>query len=473
MVAVNRRMPMYLKRVAVFAAAAVALSLVNQAGAQQWPPELPGAVKGTVTIRTDDFLKIPPDVATLRTNANCAPFEMAKTAPVVELAYHTGLPNPALNGTGWSAWGDIGVGSNGVVYSGTGDHGNNETGAYCFVYAWDPAAKELKQILDVNRVSKHQPGDVYWSKVHAGILEGADGMIYVITTLNDGGTAFEHKWTANVPGSPIFRYDPGTGKTDLAGHLPAQCTATTLMDKQRNILYMMLEGKFAKAVALAAFDLTSRQFVYTSPYDAVTQDRNMALAKNGCVYFNGKGGLWKYDPAKKEIKATRMVFAGGACMRSSAAESPDGWIYGSTFGGDKTVQQSIFRFSPASEKLEMLGPDFLDGDYTTVCALSSDGQYLYFLPGAHGSSLKIGTPVVQYNVKTGKRKVLAFLQDAVLGKTGYVPCGTYGVKLSADNATLYVNLNGHATEKLRLPKMPSNGFGLTAFMALHIPVSER
>jgi hypothetical protein len=464
---------MHVMRYAVLSLALAALFASRGAEAQSWPPALPGAVNGTATIRTDDFLTIPPDVVALRTNANTAPFVMAKTAPVVELAYHGNLPNPALNGTGWSAWGDIGVDSNGTVYSGTGDHGNNATGAFCFIYAWDTARKELRQIIDVNAVSKHQPGDVYWSKVHAGIHEGADGKIYAITTLNDGGLAHAQTWTTNVPGSPIFRYDPATGKTDIAGHLPGQCTATTLMDKPRNTLYIMLEGKHPKAVAFSAYDLGASKFSYISPYDAVTQDRNMALARNGCVYFNGKEGLWKFDPKKKEIRATRMVFAGGAVMRSSTEESADGWIYGTTFGGDKTVQQSLFRFAPASDKLEMLGPDFLDGDYTTVCTLSSDGKYVYYLPGAHGSSLKIGTPVLQYNVKSGQRKVLAFLQDAILAKSGYVPCGTYGVKLSADNATLYVNLNGHAEEKLRLPKMPSNGFGLTAFAAIHIPASER
>lgn len=458
-------------RLISFSVAASALLCGQSALAQPWPPELPGAVKGTVTIQSDDFLKIPADVTTLRTNADAAPFIMAKKAPVVELAYHGNLPNPGLNGTGWSAWGDICVASNGVVYCGIGDHGNNKTGAYCFVYAWDPASKTLKAILDVNAVAR-QPGDVYWSKVHAGIQESADGLITIIPTLNSGGTAYEYAWTTNQPGSPLFRYNPKTGKTAVTDHLPGQCTATTLMDKARNILYIMLEGKFAKAVAFSAYDLTAGKFLYVSPYDAVELDRNMGLASNGCVYFNGKGGIWKYDPVKKEIRATGMVFPGGAGMRSSTAESADGWIYGTTFGA-KGVTQELFRLAPASDKLEMLGPDFLDGNYTTVCALSTDGRFVYFLPGAHGSSLKIGTPVVQYDVKARTRKVLCFLEDVCRARVGYVPGGTYGVKLSADNATLYVNLNGMADEAHRLPKMPKNGFGLTAFAAIHIPASER
>lgn len=457
---------------AYFAALGLSL-LAGLSPAEPWPPALPGAISGTVTLNTPDFLQIPPDVTAMRDKTNMAPFTMAQTPPVVELAYHGSLPNPATNGTGWSAWGDIAVGRDGTVYCGIGDHGNNRGNSFCFLYAWDPASNALRQIVDANAISQPRPGETTWSKVHAGIQEGADGMIYAICTLNSGGAAWQHTWTDHIPGSPIFRYNPATGRTDLVGSLPAQCTATTLMDKRRNVLYIMLEGKFPEACALAAFDLASNTFTYVSPHDAVAQDRNMALATNGCVYFNGKGpALWKFDPAKKEITSTLMSFPGGAAMRSSTAESADGWIYGTTFGG-KGVAQSLFRFAPATEQLEMLGPNFLNGDYTTVSVLSTDGRYVYFLPGAHGSSLKIGTPVVQYDVKTRTRKVLAFLQEPVRKRTGYVPCGSYGVKLSADNATLFVNFNGHGDEGVRLPPMKATGFGLTAFAAIHIPASER
>ncbi len=443
------------------------------ANAQPWPPALPGAVKGTVTIQSPDFLQVPPAVTALRDQTNAAPFIMARTPPVVELAYHGNLPNPATNGTGWSAWGDICVGADGAVYCGIGDHGNNKGGSSALLYRWDPATQELAPIADLNTLSQTRPGEPTWSKVHAGIQEAGDGMIYFTGTLNDGGTAYKHQWTEHLPGGQIFRYDPKTGKSDIAGFFPGQCTATTLMDKGRNLLYANLEGKTNGAVSFSAFNLATRLFLYVSPPDAVTQDRNLALASNGCVYFNGQGpALWKFDPAEKTIAATRISFPGGAAMRSSTAESADGWIYGTTFGG-KGAAQALFRFSPAAEKLEMLGPNFLAGDYVTVSVLSTDGKYVYFLPGAHGSSLKIGTPVVQYNVMTGQRKVIAFLQETIKNKIGYVPCGSYGIKLSADNATLYVNFNGHGADLNRLPTMKPNGFGLTAFAAIHIPASER
>jgi len=55
----------------------------------------------------------------------------------------------------------------------------------------------------------------------------------------------------------------------------------------------------------------------------------------------------------------------------------------------------------------------------------------------------------------------------------YVPGGTYGMKLSADGSTIYVNFNGHPADLIRPANMKPIGFGLTAFAAIHIPASER
>src|SRR5690606_11557810 len=139
--------------------------------------------------------------------------------PVVDLAYLGDLPNKALNGTGWSAWGDIEVASDGKVYVGSGNHGRNNQlpqneGGYAFIYCWDPATRVLRQVVDVNKLLGVQEGDPTWSKVHAGIHEGKDGRIYFSCTLNAGGRSFQTKWTERVPGGQLFAYDPRTGQTE-------------------------------------------------------------------------------------------------------------------------------------------------------------------------------------------------------------------------------------------------------------------
>jgi len=72
------------------------------------------------------------------------------------------------------------------------------------------------------------------------------------------------------------------------------------------------------------------------------------------------------------------------------------------------------------------------------------GKYLYYVPGAHGGAVKDGTPVVQYDVKTGKRKVLAFLYDYYWKKYAYAPDGIFCVVLDQKGERLFIGWDGLA-----------------------------
>src|ERR1043166_6160083 len=206
-----------------------------------WPPEMPGAVNGTVTITSPDFF---PQNASKTMPTGSVSFVMAKTPPPIDLAYHRDLPNAALNGTGWSAWGDICLASDGKVYCGVGDHGKDVEGeGHVYVYRWDPSSKVLEQIVDANKLADVQRGDPSFSKVHARILEGKDRNIYFTCTLNDGGRAGKVAWTKRIPGGLIYQHDPTTGKTTIIGHMDGTVTATTLMDREHNLLYCCLEER--------------------------------------------------------------------------------------------------------------------------------------------------------------------------------------------------------------------------------------
>ncbi len=438
--------------------------------ATAWPPALAGAKNGTVTLRTDRFLAIPDGVAKAKKEQGAAAFTLAKTPPTVDLALHGNLGPDAVSRVLWSSWGDIGEAADGRVYCGIGDHGDDAGGnARCFLYRWDPTRKVLEQVVDMNRVVPTQKGQPAWSKVHAKIDEAADGKIYFSCTLNDGNRANlkEYRWTDRLPGGQLYQFDPKTTRTTVVTDLPRpRCTATSLVDRQRNIWWCNLE---TGGNALWAFNLATRKPVFQAPDGSVHFNRNFALGRDGSLYFNGEGGsIVKYDAATGKLAKTRSAFKGSPGMRSSTHEAKDGAIYGTTHGTGQ-----LFRFRPAKDELTLLGPNWLRGEYVTVSILSPDERYVYYLPGAHGEAFRYGTPVVQYDIASGRRKVLAFLAAALAEAPGYVPAGTYGAKLSADGATLYVNFNGHAADRLRPKKMAPNGFGLCAFAAIHIPKSER
>ncbi len=475
-----------------------------------WPPALPGAVNGTATLTSPSFLVVPQDLAVLAQDPQAAPFEVATHAPTIDIAYHQPLRDCGfVNGsTGWTSWGDIGVAPDGKVYCAIGNHGKDTTDdGQAYLFEWNPGAKTLTKVADLSQVVTRSTGlEPSWTKVHAKVDVGPDGGVYFSGTLNGGDRARDntkYKWSPTLPGGQLYRYDPKTGKTSVFANLPpARVTATSQLDAARNRWICNLEaGPEATPYAIYAIDLTTGKGIFQTPDGTVGFNRAFAIAKDGSVYVNGNAidrsptpapaavvavtapangkkaplpkplietPLMKLDAVTGKASKTQSLFIGSPGMRSATQEGPDGWIYGSTQSAGQ-----LFRYSPSKDSLELLGPDFLTGNYTTVMVRSPDGKYLYYLPGAHGGAIKIATPVVQYDIATGKRKVIAFLRDTLFNQTGYTPGGTYGVKISPDGSTLYANLNGHGADKDRHPKMRENGFGLTAFVAIHIPAEER
>lgn len=460
----------FLKTAAVGSLALVAASRAAAQEAPGYPPPLEGAKNGTVSVRSDRFLEIPEFVTKAMKEDGAAPFTVAKTPPTVELAFHRDLGPNASARRLWSSWGDICVADDGRVYCGIGDHGDDVGGdARCFIYRWDPKTHALEQIIDMNRVIAPQKGQPAWSKVHAKIDEGADGKIYFSCTLNDGNRAGQpaYRWTDRLPGGQLYQFDPKAGRTVAFADLPRpRCTATSLMDRRRNVWWCNLE---VGGNALYGLDLATRKPVFQGPDGSVVFNRNIALARDGSVYFNGEAGLiMKYDAAANRLAKTRSVFKGSPGMRSSTHESRDGVLFGTT----QTAGQ-LFRYRPAKDDLSILGPAWLRADYVTVSILSPDERFVYYLPGAHGQATRSGTPVIQYDIAADRRKVIAFLAAPIEAAHGYVPAGTYGAKLNRDGSTLYVNFNGHPIDKLRPKHLRPNGFGLCSFAAIHIPAGER
>jgi hypothetical protein len=414
---------------------------------------------------------IPVAVEAAAKQEGAAAFVVAGTPPKVELAFHRELGPDAVNRRLWSSWGDIGVAADGRVYCGIGDHADDKGGdARCFLYCWDPASRTLEQVADMNRVVPPQAGQPAWSKIHARIDEGPDGKIYFSCTLNDGNRAGrpDHNGPSSFPAGSFISTTPATGKTAVFANLPPKrCTATSILDRERNIWWCNLEA--GEGNALWALDLAAKKPVYQGRDGSVAFNRNFALAADGSIYFNGEeGALWRCDGKTHKLAPTKSSFGDSPGMRSSTRESKDGYIYGAAH---KTSQ--LFRYSTKRDELKLLGPTWLTGEYTTVMLLSPDERFLYYLPGAHGGAFRNGTPVVQYELATGRRKVLAFLAETIEREFGYVPAGTYGAKLSAEGDVLYVNFNGHAADAVRPSHMRPNGFGLCAFAAIHIPASER
>ena len=115
------------------------------------------------------------------------------------------------------------------------------------------------------------------------------------------------------------------------------------------------------------------------------------------------------------------------------------------------------------------------GNETYIATLDRDPQterYLYYVPGAHGGGWRDNAPLIQYDVRTRTRKVIAFLFPACFDRTGYITMGTYGLAVSKDGARVFITWNGHqGTDRESIGRRTR--FNTCALTVVHIPESER
>ena len=111
------------------------------------------------------------------------------------------------------------------------------------------------------------------------------------------------------------------------------------------------------------------------------------------------------------------------------------------------------------------------GRYTATTAIDPTGRYFYYMPGGmKGQTANEYGPLVQYDVKTGKKKVLAWLVDYYYEKYGYWVGGTYGTEISKDGAYLVIVMNGAFVTRDDADGSP---YGNPSLFVVHIPPEER
>ncbi|HEY1068578.1 MAG TPA: hypothetical protein VGE52_20810, partial [Pirellulales bacterium] len=152
-------------------------------------------------------------------------------------------------------------------------------------------------------------------------------------------------------------------------------------------------------------------------------------------------------------------------LRAATQETRQGMIY--TIAKSKQPgAAALFAFNTKTEQVETLG-DAQVGSQNYVTSLDVDptGRYLYYIPGAHGGADRDGTPVVQFDVKTKQRKVLAFLHPFYKDKYGATLVGTFSSAVDPDGSKLYITWNVNRTG--------GRAWDCCALTVIHIPESER
>ena len=427
-----------------------ATALCTTAAAQDdltWPPALPGN-KPFVTDTSEEFLKPP---------ASLTDVSVAKTPPRVDFYYYPGQDYP---GKPWSNWGDGSV-SGSKYFSAIGDHRAPQGNG--MVYVYDSETQELRQLASTAKTIVLPEGHYTPGKIHSRVDLGSDGWLYYSTHRGSTRVTTDQY---HYKGDWILRTHPDTAKTEIVAHgpVPKACIPTSILDPDRLIFYggTAAGAHTDKTVTFFAYDIRKQKVLHTAVPGA---RRYLIFARStGCVYYMDEDAdkLMKYDPASGKPP---FVITGSLGLRAATEELPGNIVY--TIGQQ---DDRIYRFNTKTEKIDDVGP-FAIGAQTYVATLDADptGRYLYYIPGAHGSSYREGTAVIQFDTKTRTRKVIAFLHPFYEKKLDFVPIGTYGSALSPDGSKLFVTWNGCRGGQVR-GKYPFNTCALTV---IHIPESER
>ncbi len=450
--------------------AAAMLALLSAAAGGEpvltWPPGLPGGA-AVLSVSSPAFLD--PSGASVREGV-----AVARTPPLVDVLYYPGQDYP---GKPWSNWSD-GCVHKGTYYSAIGDHLSPEGTARIFAY--DARAKVLHLVADLRSVlqsagalpagMRYLPG-----KIHARLEFGDDGALYFATHRGSARTTTDE---FGYRGDWILRAFPGEGNVPAvceivaAFPVPKHAFPAGLLDPARRIFYAgTVDGADAelKGVQFLAYDLARRKVLklVAGGFDRCA----IFSSSSGKVFWRtgqgGEEGATAKDAASEQGKVydpvTNTVAAcpGVPHVRSATAETADGIVYG-TSGRDCT----IWAFDVKTATTTILGNGAVGAcTYTTSIDVDPTGRYLYYIPGAHGGGSADGSPVIQFDVKNKRPKVLAFLR-AIKDRAGCEFEGTFGSALDARGETLYVIWN------VRRPATP-RAWDCCALTVIHIPEVER
>ncbi len=415
-----------------------------------FPPAFPDG-KTVVRMQTNAFLRAPP---TLR-----ADVVVAQAPPIIEAMYYPGQDYP---GKPWSCWGD-GVAVDGKYYSAIGDHWAPRGNA--FVFEYDAAARSLRRVVNLEETLALPEGHYTPGKIHSRVDAGGDGWLYFATHRGSPRvTTDEHHYR----GDWILRWHPGRDRTEIvaAAPIPRHSIPASVLDPMRLIFYggtaPPVDREAAEGIRFFAYDVRARRVLHEGPNGPA---RCLALAQStGRVYFvpgNELGPLMRFDPA---AGGPPIGIGAEIGMRAATRETPAGVIY-AVSNGQGEREAILYAIQTRGERVERIGPAAV-GTQNYITSLDADaaGRYLYYVPGAHGGSERDGCPVVQYDTRHRRKKVIAFLHPYFEQACGCTLRGTFSSALSPKGDTLYVTWNN---------SRGGRAWDSCLLTAIHIPESER
>lgn len=414
-------------------------------------------------------------------------FTLAAAPPVVHFSIMRGYEPeffPAGQDEGlWSIWGQsVYAPQTGCFYTGVGDHRVRR--ANCFLVEFNPSTRTHRVVLDVNAFLGRAYDMTRDGKIHGWLRVDDQGDLYFATYNARWPRMLEEDFESGYDGGHLVRYNVVTGEAeDLGCPLLRRSWPFHNMDVQRGLFYGVgLESEFL------AYDLNERRMLFGGycPPGMSWENRCLLVDEpTGRVYSTNlrasklNAGFVEFDPATGQFRSLNSKAPDYPLSREGVEIQPrvndnvrchtdrrsaDGSYYCMTYSG------SLFKFWPDEDRVEFLTMNWDNGRYCASVTLSSSGRYLYYSPGSHGEASLDQVPIVQYDTRTGQKKVLAFLGPHYREKYNYTLGGTFSIHLLPGDDTLFIAWNGRFETDMR---GGYDGFGHPSYMLLEIPEGER
>jgi hypothetical protein len=392
---------------------------------------------------------------------------------------------------GWANWGHVSRSEDNRFYFSIGDH--KGMGCQLNLYEYCPARSDLlHRVLDVSKLLGWTEKTYTDGKIHGYMRIMPDGTLWAATHF---GAIPDSSWYANgYRGSWLLSYNIYTHEAKNWGNpmMPSNYPCFNVDTKRGR---MVANGDFG---TILCWDTIEKKVRYAGcpPEGWVWWDRTMLLDEETGIFWSVEGSsrpllsghdkkqFLSYDPEynrflRYEVSPPENPFTRkGDCTRGfTDYPAMDGWYYGTTWNG------VFFKFKPLrnpeampgvpgeavgwekpyktaqNPRIESLGVTWDKGRDVLQLAMDPSGRYIYYYP-------KGDAPVVQYDVKTGKKKALCWLQDYYFDKYGYFMGEVYGMNISADGSFLVIAVNGEFCGK-------GNAFGHPGILVVLIPPEER
>ncbi len=371
----------------------------------------------------------------------------------------------------WANWGKVTRSDDNRFFFSVGDH--RGSGCRINLYEFCPARNSLYRALDVSALLGWTEKGYTDGKIHGRMGIMPDGTLWAAT--HYGVWPDSSWWENGYRGSWLLSYNINTHEAKnwgvpLVGNMLPEFNVDTLRGR--------MVGTGANFTMLC-WDIIGKKvrFAGYPPNGWIWWRRAMLLdGETGWFWStdesDGKHRFLSFDPElnrfqRYELTPPENPFTGeiGQLRAYTEHRAMDGAFYCISQNG------SLFRFWPEKRTVEPLGTNWDRGRYTSTIALDPSGRYLYYMPGG----LKMqndseNSSIIQYDVKTGVRKVIAWLDDYYYDTYGYWVGGTYGMEISADGSFLVIVMNGAF-----VTRDDENGspYGNPSLFVVSIPEEER